>query len=133
MENIINVTGIQTTDFIQGRKGQYRTIVKVRGGFYSSGDVQMTECIEKDPSIILQSYKPKALHTVEFKPEGGNYWLTVFARSGKKVQLLDKEIMEKLTVGTINSYFPQTQLHDHNQYKAVNAKTWADKAFTQNK
>jgi hypothetical protein len=36
--------------------------------------------------------------------EGGQHWLTVFARKGKKVVVIDEEILKGLTVGTINSY-----------------------------
>jgi hypothetical protein len=46
--------------------------------------------------------------------------------------VIDKAITETITVGTINQLFYNTNLMDHNQYKAVNAKTWADKAFLLN-
>jgi hypothetical protein len=133
MENIINVTGVHTTKFINGRKGKFRTVVKVRGGFMSVGDVEQTDYIEKDPTHILQSYQPKALQTVEFKPDDSPYWLTVFARTGKKVYLIDEDFLKHMTVGTVNSYLADTTLHNQSQYKAVNAKTWASKAFTFNK
>jgi hypothetical protein len=58
--------------------------------------------------------------------------MTVFARKGTKVILLDERIAEDVTVGTVNSLFYNTNLMDHNQYKAVNAKTWADKVFVMN-
>jgi hypothetical protein len=45
---------------------------------------------------------------------------------------LDEKLAEKIEVGTINQLFYNTNLMDHNQYKAVNAKTWADKAFLLN-
>ena len=40
--------------------------------------------------------------------------------------------MRGLEVGTINSCFDNTNLMDSNQYRAVNSKTWADKAFVMN-
>jgi hypothetical protein len=45
---------------------------------------------------------------------------------------LDQALAETIEVGTINSLFYNTNLMDHNQYKAVNAKTWADKVFVMN-
>ena len=58
--------------------------------------------------------------------------MTVFAKKGTKVILLDEKLAEIVEVGTINQLFYNTNLMDHNQYKAVNAKTWADKAFLLN-
>jgi hypothetical protein len=40
--------------------------------------------------------------------------------------------MAALTVGTINGMFDNTNLMDMAQYKTVNSKTWASKAFTVN-
>ena len=45
---------------------------------------------------------------------------------------MDEAIMKDLEVGTINSLFDNTNLMDINQYKAVNSKTWSDKAFVSN-
>ena len=59
--------------------------------------------------------------------------LTVFAKKGTKVLLMDLQIAEALEVGTVNSLFSNTNLMDQNQYKAVHAKTWADKVFLLNK
>ncbi len=58
--------------------------------------------------------------------------MTVFAKKGTKIVLLDEKIAETVEVGTINSLFYNTNLMDHNQYKAVNAKTWADRVFLLN-
>jgi hypothetical protein len=46
--------------------------------------------------------------------------------------VIDKAIAETITVGTINSLFYNTNLIDQAQYRSVNAKTWADKAFLLN-
>jgi hypothetical protein len=37
-----------------------------------------------------------------------------------------------MTVGDINGLYSNSNLYDQAQYKAVNAKTWADKAFVIN-
>ncbi len=54
-----------------------------------------------------------------------------FIEKPRKI-LLDQALAETIEVGTINSLFYNTNLMDHNQYKAVNAKTWADKVFVMN-
>jgi hypothetical protein len=125
MKNIINAIGINTVDFIQGRKGTYQAIVKVPAGFMSAYEVG-TEL----PS--LNRWKKGALQTIQFRAEGSNAWLTVFARKGSKIVLVDQEILETLEVGTINQLFFNTNLYSQLQYAAVKAKTWADKAFVMN-
>ena len=114
-------------------KGEFRHIVKTTLG--------MTCCDARDfdnprmmsnPEMILAGYKKGALQAVQFRPEGSNMWFKVFSRTGKKVKLIDEAIMKDLTVGLINSTFSNTNLMDQNQYKAVGAKTWADKAFVMN-
>lgn len=86
----------------------------------------------KNPESLLTNFKKGALQTVEFCPEGGNYYLTVFARKGNKIVLIDEAIMANLTVGTINQLFYNTNLYDQDQYHTVNAKTWADRAYVAN-
>ena len=134
MKNLINIAGISTVDFIYGHTGEFRVIVKVQGGFVSCVDcrVEENERYSTDPSKILDTYKSGAIQTVEFKPAGTNHWLTVFARKGKTIVFIDESILENLEVGTINQLFLNTDLYNKKQYKAVNAKTWADKAFVMN-
>lgn len=81
------------------------------------------------PESLLTAYKKGALQTIEFQPEGSDIWLTVFARKGNKIVLMDEVIMAHLTVGTINQYWNNTNLYNQSQYGAVGAKTWADRAF----
>jgi hypothetical protein len=69
---------------------------------------------------------------VEFQAEGSKYWLTVFARVGKKIKLVDTEILKGLEVGTINQLWSNTELYSQSQYSSVNAKTWASKAYVMN-
>lgn len=125
MKNIINAIGINTVDFIQGRKGTYQAIVKVPAGFMTAYEVG-TEL----PS--LSRWKKGSLQTIQFRAEGSNAWLTVFARKGNKIVLVDQEVLETLEVGTINQLFFNTNLYSQLQYAAVKAKTWADKAFVMN-
>jgi hypothetical protein len=86
----------------------------------------------KHPECIISGYKRGVIQTVQFKPKGFSTFLTIFCRVGKKVKLIDETILANLTVGTINSMYDNTNLMDMNQYKSVNSKSWASKAFTMN-
>jgi hypothetical protein len=119
------VKDLSVVDFIQGRKGTYQAIVKVQAGFMTAYEVG-----SELPS--LNRWKKGALQTLQFQPEGSKAWLTIFARKGTKIVLADKELLETIEVGTINQLFYNTNLYSQAQYEAVNAKTWADKAFSQN-
>jgi hypothetical protein len=119
------VKDLSVVDFIQGRKGTYQAIVKVQAGFMTAYEIG-----NELPS--LNRWKKGALQTIQFQPEGSKAWLTIFARKGTKIVLADKELLETIEVGTINQLFYNTNLYNQAQYQTVNAKTWADKAFSQN-
>ena len=119
------IKDLKVVDFISGRKGTYQAIVKTQAGFMTAYEIGSDL-----PS--LNRWKKGALQTIQFKAEGTSHWTTVFAKKGTRVILLDERIAETIEVGTINSLFYNTNLMDHNQYKAVNAKTWADRAFLLN-
>jgi hypothetical protein len=51
---------------------------------------------------------------------------------GKNIILIDEEILKNVKVGDINSAFLNTNLYNQDQYKAVNAKTWACNAYVMN-
>lgn len=122
---INKIKGLQLVDFIGERKGTFLAITKVQAGFMVA-----TEIGSELPS--LNRWKKGALQTIEFKAEGTNHWMTVFAKKGNRVMLLDEKLAETVEVGTINQLFYNTNLMDQNQYQAVKAKTWADKAFLLN-
>lgn len=135
MSNLVNTPNFNTVNILNVYSaGKFRFITKGRSGFYT-----ITEAREWDNSrllnnkeSILTGYKKGVLQTVEFCPDGGDYYLTVFARVGKKIKLIDRSILENLTVGTINAYYANTELYNMNQYKLVGAKTWADLAYSMN-
>lgn len=113
--------------------GKFRMVVKTKLG--------MTCCDARDfdnprimanPECAISGYKANALQTVQFQPEGSEFWLTVFSRTGKRVKLIDEAILANLTVGTINSMFYNTNLMDMNQYKLVGSSSWASMAFVEN-
>jgi len=114
-------------------EGEYRWIVKTKLGMTSvDGRSFDNDRCSKYPESIINGYKRGGIQTVQFKPKGFETYLTIFSRVGKKVKLVDETILLNLTVGTINSMYDNTNLMDSNQYKAVNSKVWASKAFTMN-
>ena len=122
---INTIKGLSITSVIGESKGIFQAITKTPAGTYTAYEIG-----SELPS--LNRWKKGALQTIQFKGKGTNHWMTVFAKKGTKVILLDEKLAEKIEVGTINQLFYNTNLMDHNQYKAVNAKTWADKAFLLN-
>ena len=134
MKKIINTTEVRTINHIMGRKGQFRVIVKCKAGFMINVDARgfENESYSQDPSRILGDYKKGAIQSIEFKAEGSEHWLSVFARSGKKVHFIDEDLLRNVSVGVINSFFLNTPLYSQSQYQAVNAKSWACKAFVMN-
>jgi hypothetical protein len=124
---LVNVAQINTCQFIKGRKGTYRAIVKVRAGFLS-----VVECKEKSGIDVFRNFKKGALKSIEFCPEGDSTWFTVFGCSGKKVVIIDEEILVEMKVGDINQNWADSNLCDSGQYKAVNATSWASNAYAMN-
>jgi len=122
---INTIKGLSITSMIGDRKGIFQAIVKVPAGYMTAYEIG-----SELPS--LNRWKKGALQTIQFQPEGANHWLTVFARKGTKVIILDLKIAEQLEVGTVNQLFYNTDLMDQGQYQAMRAKTWADKVFVIN-
>ncbi len=102
---IINTNNINETDFIQGRKGEYRAIVKCRAGFMTIAENAGVSAID-----VFRGFKKGALQTIEFKAKDTNTWLTVFARKAKKVVLMDKQLFMDMQVGDINQDWYNTNL-----------------------
>ena len=122
---INNIKDLTVVNWIGDREGIFQAIVKVPAGFMSAYEIG-----SEVPS--LNRWKKGALQSIQFKAEGTNHWLTVFARKGTKVVLMDLKIAEQLEVGTVNYLFYNTNLMDQGQYQAMRAKTWADKVFLLN-
>jgi hypothetical protein len=137
-QTIFNTEKINQVDFIQGRKGTFRAIVKVQAGFMTVVDDLGIQCKWesgarwKSALSVFQSFKKGALQTIEFKAEGSDNWLTVFARTGNKVKLMDTDLFLTMKVGDINQDWYGTNLYSFTNYRLANAKTWADKAFVTN-
>ncbi len=132
-----NTNNIHSVDFIQGRQGQYRAIVKVKAGFMTVVDdlgIQANWGRQQwnSPMDVFKNFKKGALQTIEFKAEGSNSWLTVFARTGNKVKLMDVEMFMTMKVGDINQNWYNTNLYSQTNYALAGAKSWADLAFALN-
>ena len=135
MNNFVNHNNIHTVDILKDYSaGKFRFVSKTRAGWYTVTDARDSDNprLLANPESIITGYKKGALQTVEFCPEGGDYYLTVFARVGKKIKLIDKTILAALTVGTINQLYYDTNLYNQTQYKLVQAKSWADYAYQLN-
>ena len=139
MKVITNTTDIRTVDIINNKDydnvpGKFRFITKCKAGFFTCNDARDfdDERLYNNPASVLSQYKKGALHTVQYKPVGSDNFFTVFAKKGNKVILMDEAIMRDLNIGCINGLWYNTNLMDNNQYKAVNSKTWVDKAFVYN-
>jgi len=135
---IFNANRINQVDFIQGRTGEYRAIVKVKAGFMTVVDdlgIQAnwkSGAQWKSAMDVFRGFKKGALQTIQFKATGTDTWLTVFARTGKKIKLMDTQMFQEMTVGDINQDWYNTELYSQTNYQMANAKTWADKAFVAN-
>ena len=139
MENqIINSERISQVEFIQGRSGEYRAIVKVQACFMTVvDDLGIQAKWSSGPSWkkamdVFRGFKRGALQTIQFRAEGADVWLTVFARKGNKVVLMDTAMFLEMEVGDINQDWSNSNLYSQNNYRLCNAKTWADKAFVLN-
>lgn len=138
-KSIINITGIHTVNIIRNdhyndAPGKFRFITKCRAGYMTCNDARDfdDQRLYENPASVLGAYKKGALHTVEYKPSGSDNFFTVFAKKGNKIITMDEAIMADLEVGTINQLWYNTNLYNSDQYRAVNSKTWASKAFVMN-
>jgi len=138
MTQIINMTGIQEIDFITGRTGEYRAISKVKAGFMvvvedlGIKNKWSTGAEWKRAIDVFRGFNKGALQTIQFRADGTDHWLTVFAKAGNKVKIMDTQMFMDMQVGDINQNWSNTNLYDQRQYGMVNAKTWASKAFVKN-
>jgi len=137
-QTIFNTERINQVDFIQSRNGQFRAIVKVQAGFLTVVDDLGIQCKWesgaqwKSAIQVFTNFKKGALQTIQFKAEGSDNWLTVFARKGNKIVLMDTDLFLTMKVGDINQNWSNTNLYSQTNYALAGAKTWADYAFISN-
>ena len=115
----------EQSNFTAG-EGTYRVITKSRAGFMTSSDVKAKSAVD-----AFRRFQAKAIQSIAFINES-NFPITVFARTGKKI-FASECFLSEVTVGDINQDLFNTALYCYNQYKSVNAKSWADKAYVMNK
>ena len=120
-----NLTVLGFGDGFVAGEGTYRVITKCRAGFMITSDVETNSAIS-----AFRRFKPKAIQSIAFLLNGGHP-ITVYARAGKKVWASECFLSE-VTVGDINQDLTNTALYCQGQYQAVNAKTWASKAYVKN-
>ena len=106
-------------------EGTYRVITKCKAGFMVSSDVKAGNAIQ-----AFRRYKPKAIQSIAFLIND-SHPVTLYARNGKKVWASECFLRE-VEVGDINQELYNTALFSSLQYQAVNAKSWASKAYVMN-
>jgi len=106
--------------------GEYTIVTKCKAGFASVSTVKASS-----PYEVFRRYKKGAIMNISFN--SGSNRFTVYARTGKKVWA-GEELLREITVGDINDggVMYKTSLYSQEQYQAVNAKSWADKAYVMN-
>ena len=102
---------------------EFRIAGKCQAGYISIHDTKGT------PHSVIAGYNKNALVNIQVKNEHG-HWMNVFTTKGNKWHGIDKGFLEVLTVGDMRSGHPD--MCDSNIWQSFGAKTWADKAFTQN-
>jgi hypothetical protein len=130
---------IHTMDRLFEHHGQdaqleFRVVVSNKAGMCISDfrDFE-NEGFTKNPSRVLNYYKKGVLQTVECRVKGSDYWVSIFKRKGKKITLVDAQLLRDLKVGTVNSFWFNTNLYSWEQYKHTNTKTWDSYVFVENK
>jgi hypothetical protein len=116
---------IQVSNFLKDTTKEYefRIAGKCKAGFISIHDTKGT------PHSVIAGYKKDTLVNIQVKNEFG-HWMNVFTTKGSKWHGIDKGFLEVLTVGDMRNSHPK--MCDMNIWDFFGAKTWADKAFTQN-
>lgn len=119
------VTTVQVSNHLKdiNKEYEFRIAGKCRAGFVNIHDTKGT------PSSVIRGYKKNVLVNIQMKSEYG-YWVNVYTTKGGKWHSIDKGFLDVMTVGTMRESFPD--MCDMNIWTRMGAKTWADKAFTQN-
>ena len=107
----------------ENKEYEFRIAGKCQAGFISIHDTKGTS------ASVISGYTKNCLVNIQMKNEFG-HWMNVYTTKGGKWYSIDKGFLEVLTVGTMRQSFPD--MCDMEIWKRFGAKTWADKAFTQN-
>jgi hypothetical protein len=107
----------------ENKEYEFRIANKCQAGFINIHDSKGTA------SEIIRGYSKNSLVNIQMKNEFG-HWMNVYTTKGGKWYSIDKGFLEVMTVGTMRQSFPD--MCDMDIWNRFGAKTWADKAFTQN-
>ena len=107
----------------ENKEYEFRIAGKCQAGFINIYDTKGTA------SSIISGYSKNSLVNIQVKNEFG-HWMNVYTTKGGKWYSIDKGFLEVMTVGTMRQSFPD--MCDMEIWNRFGAKTWADKAFTQN-
>lgn len=102
---------------------EFRIAGKCKAGFVSIHDSKGTA------RSVIAGYQKNSLVNIQVKTENGN-WMNVFTTKGGKWFSIDLGFLKVLTVGDMRCSFPD--MCDMKLWSVVGAKTWADKAFSNN-
>lgn len=102
---------------------EFRIAGKYQAGFINIHDSKGTA------SDMMRGWSKNSLVNIQMKNEFG-HWMNVYTTKGGKWYSIDKGFLDVMTVGTMRQSFPD--MCDMNIWNRFGAKTWADKAFTQN-
>ena len=102
---------------------EFRIANKCQAGFINIHD---SKCTASD---MMRGWSKNSLVNIQVKSESG-LWLNVYTTKGGKWYSIDKGFLDVMTLGTMRQSFPD--MCDMSIWSQFGAKTWADKAFTQN-
>ena len=127
---VVKRKGFQMLQELEGMdlKGTYIIVTKCNAGYPTVSTIKADT-----PYQAFRRYQTGAIMNISFMNQNVNHNFTIYARQGKKVWM-SPELAKDITVADINdgSQMVKTSLYSHEQYKAVNAKTWASKVFIKN-
>ena len=106
---------------------KFRIANKCQAGFINIHDTTSTT------SEVISGYSKNSLVNIQVEityEDGRSIWLNVYTTKGGKWYSIDKGFLDVITVGTMRQSFPD--MCDMNIWSRFGAKTWADKAFSQN-
>ena len=104
---------------------KFRSAAKCKAGFINIHDFEDT------PQGAICSWTKNALVNLQVEVEysnGTKMWMNVYTTKNGKWYSIDRGLLEVLTVGDMRSSFPD--MCDMKLWELVEAKTWADKAFS---
>ncbi len=127
---VVKRKGFQMLHELEGMdlKGTYIIVTKCNAGYPTVSTIKADS-----PYQAFRRFQTGAIMNISFMNQNVNHNFTIYARHGKKVWI-SPELAKDITVADINdgSQMVKTSLYSQDQYKAVNAKTWASKVFIQN-